>query len=109
MAIDKAKHKANCSAVADESKQCDCGGIGTPATETRKCWDCGATVGKSEKVCPNDKCKADLTVADEEDNVVERAIARLKKKRKEAPPTTQPPTTEPKKKHIFSSLSKLVK
>lgn len=108
MAIDKAKHKASCSAVADETKPCDCGGV--PANETRTCWDCGATVGKSEKVCPNDKCKADLTTADEEDNVVERAINRLKKKRKAAPPTPgTPPTTEPKKKSVFPSLAKLIK
>jgi hypothetical protein len=109
MAIDKAKHKASCACIADETKPCDCGGI-IPTPETRTCWDCGSTVGKSEKVCPNDKCKADLTVADEEDGVVERAINRLKKKRKAAPPTPGGPTKdEPKKKHVFSSLSKLLK
>jgi hypothetical protein len=109
MAIDKTKHKASCACIADESKACDCGGI-TPETDKRNCWDCGATVGKSEKTCPNDKCNADLEVADQEDGVVDRAIARLKKKRKaelQKPPEKK---DEPgKKKSIFSSLNKIVK
>ena len=107
MAIDKTKHKANCAAIADETKACDCGGITDP--ETRVCWDCDATIGKSEKKCP--KCGADPTVADEEDGVVERSINRLKKKRKKNPPKDKEPEpdTTPKKKHIFSSLSRLVK
>ena len=108
MAIDKTKHKANCACVADESKACDCGGVPAPATETRVCFDCDAVVSKTEKTCP--KCKADLTTADEEDNVVERAIKRLKKKRKATPPTPGGPAPESEtKKHVFSSLRKLVK
>lgn len=100
-------HKAECPRSKDKAVACTCGGS-DDAPVTRVCWDCGETIGASEKTCP--KCKADPKLSDEEDGVVERAIERLKKKRKAQPAPPAPPgPADPPKKHVFSSLSKLLK
>ncbi len=102
-----ADHKDTCPKKTDKAAACNCGAETPPAT-TRKCYDCDAEIGANEKICP--KCKANLEDTDQEDGVIEKALARLKKKRK-TPPT--PPTPDPpppaKKKSVFSSLNRFNK
>lgn len=100
-------HKAECAKSKDASKACDCG---EEKATTRKCWGCDETVGASETSCP--KCKLDFSIADEEDSIVERAWARLKKKREaskggkkdDTPPTPPKPAARA---HIFKALASL--
>ena len=101
-------HKAECPRSKDKAATCNCGGT-DDAPATRFCNDCGAEIGKDEKTCP--KCKADLALADEEDGVVQRSLKRLANKKKREKPNDPPPGPgdPPKKKHPFSSLSRLVK
>jgi hypothetical protein len=101
-------HKAECAKTKDPNAACNCG---EDKPTTRKCWGCDETVGVSEKECP--KCKLDFALADEEDNVVERAWARLKKKRDALKGGKPDPKPDPKpapvvKAHPFRALSKLV-
>ena len=101
-------HKAECAKTKDSSAVCDCGEETKPTT--RKCWGCDEVVGVSEKTCP--KCKLDFALADEEDNIVSRAWARLKKKREAEkggkPPVVPPVPPKDEPKHIFRALSGLV-
>ena len=99
------EHKETCKKKTDANAPCDCGAEAPP---TRTCWDCGAEVGANEKACP--KCKTDLKLADEEDGVVEKSLKRLAAKNKAKKKGPEPgPSPEPKKKHVFNSLSKLLK
>lgn len=96
-------HKTECPKATDPKATCTCG---EDKPTTRVCYGCDETIGASEKACP--KCKLDLAAADEEDNVVERALARLKKKRKAAPPTSPTPPVPSKKLHPFDAVAKLL-
>lgn len=100
-------HKAECPRSKDPNATCNCGGKDDPPA-TRFCNDCDTEIGATEKTCP--KCKADLALADEEDGVVSRSLKRMANRKKREKKLDDPPKTDdpPKKKHVFSSLAKMV-
>ena len=102
-------HKPECPKSKDSNATCTMN-CETPAPATRKCWDCGAEIGKSEEKCP--KCSADLKTADEEDEVVTRALKRMKNKKeaeKKAKPTPNPTDPPAKKKSPLLGLGRIIK
>jgi hypothetical protein len=101
-----ADHKETCPKKADATKECNCG---ADDPQTKKCPDCDAEVGKSEKTCP--KCKLNFEDAEQETGVVEKALARIAKKNKEKKPPkpNDPPKDASKRKSVFSSLNRFKK
>lgn len=101
-------HKPECPRSKDANAACTMN-CETPAPTTRKCWDCETDIGVSEKKCP--KCGAELETADAEDEVVGRALTRMKKKNAAKKKAATPPTppAEQKKASPLLGLGKLVK
>ena len=96
-------HKPECAKTKDPNAACS---LNCEAATTQTCWDCGQEIGASETVCP--KCKADLTVAKAEDDVVERSLKRIAAKRKKKiTPAPAPAATPAKKTHPFAGLGKI--
>lgn len=95
-------HKPECAKSKDPNAACS---LNCEAPTTRYCNDCGAEIGASEKTCP--KCKADLAVADAEDDVVQKSLKRIaaRNKREKKPPV--PPAAKPKSPLL--GLGKLIK